>query len=204
MLRAAAATSSPVTSTGAPSCTRRPTPAGALRVRLPARGSEDRLGAHPHVLGTVTRPTHRPSSPGHSGTSSSPRRATRRGRRSSGWWSNGAACTRINCCRFRSTGSGRGSSHREHGRVGFRQAAAEDGIVLGSQSFDWLCEQGHVGLERVAKARRDPGARRAGDGGARAARRDLRPPERRRLGPATRRARTCCSRSISCTSRPER
>jgi len=27
--------------------------------------------------------------------------------------------------------------------------------VLGSQSFDWLCEQGHVGLERVAKARRD-------------------------------------------------
>ena len=31
-----------------------------------------------------------------------------------------------------------------------------DGIVLGSQSFDWLCEQGHVGLERVAKARRDP------------------------------------------------
>ena len=24
------------------------------------------------------------------------------------------------------------------------------------ESFDWLCEQGHVGLERVAKARRDP------------------------------------------------
>ncbi len=38
----------------------------------------------------------------------------------------------------------------------FAQAAAEDGIVLGSQAFDWLCEQGHVGLERVAKARRDP------------------------------------------------
>jgi hypothetical protein len=38
----------------------------------------------------------------------------------------------------------------------FAQAAAEEGIVLGSQSFDWLCEQGHVGLERVAKARRDP------------------------------------------------
>ena len=38
----------------------------------------------------------------------------------------------------------------------FAQAAAEDGIVLGSESFDWLCEQGHVGLERVAKARRDP------------------------------------------------
>jgi hypothetical protein len=38
----------------------------------------------------------------------------------------------------------------------FAQAAGEDGIVLGSQSFDWLCEQGHVGLERVAKARRDP------------------------------------------------
>lgn len=38
----------------------------------------------------------------------------------------------------------------------FAQAAAEDGIVLEAQSFDWLCEQGHVGLERVAKARRDP------------------------------------------------
>jgi hypothetical protein len=38
----------------------------------------------------------------------------------------------------------------------FAEAAAQDGIVLGSASFDWLCEQGHVGLERVAKARRDP------------------------------------------------
>ena len=38
----------------------------------------------------------------------------------------------------------------------FAHAAAEDGIVLESGSFDWLCEQGHVGLERVAKARRDP------------------------------------------------
>ena len=38
----------------------------------------------------------------------------------------------------------------------FAQAAAEDGIVLGSRSFDWLSEQGHVGLERVAKARREP------------------------------------------------
>jgi hypothetical protein len=38
----------------------------------------------------------------------------------------------------------------------FAQAAGDDGIVLGSSSFDWLCEQGHVGLERVAKARRDP------------------------------------------------
>jgi hypothetical protein len=37
----------------------------------------------------------------------------------------------------------------------FAQAAAEDGIALASGSFDWLCEQGHVGLERVAKARRD-------------------------------------------------
>lgn len=40
--------------------------------------------------------------------------------------------------------------------LAFAQAAAEDGIVLASGSFDWLCEQGHVGLERVAKARRDP------------------------------------------------
>ena len=37
----------------------------------------------------------------------------------------------------------------------FAEAAADDGIDLQSQSFDWLCEQGHVGLERVAKARRD-------------------------------------------------
>jgi hypothetical protein len=41
-------------------------------------------------------------------------------------------------------------------QAAFALAAAEDGIVLGSRSFDWLCEQGHVGLERVAKARRDP------------------------------------------------
>jgi hypothetical protein len=34
--------------------------------------------------------------------------------------------------------------------VAFATAAAADGIVLGHQSFDWLCEQGHVGLERVA------------------------------------------------------
>lgn len=41
-------------------------------------------------------------------------------------------------------------------QAAFAQAAAEDGIVLGGGSFDWLCEQGHLGLERVAKARRDP------------------------------------------------
>jgi len=41
-------------------------------------------------------------------------------------------------------------------KAAFAQAAAEDGIELGPTSFDWLCEQGHVGLERVAKARRDP------------------------------------------------
>ena len=38
----------------------------------------------------------------------------------------------------------------------FAVAAVRDGVVLESQAFDWLCEQGHVGLERVAKARRDP------------------------------------------------
>jgi hypothetical protein len=38
----------------------------------------------------------------------------------------------------------------------FAAAAAADGIALESESFEWLCEQGHVGLERVAKARRDP------------------------------------------------
>jgi hypothetical protein len=41
-------------------------------------------------------------------------------------------------------------------QAAFAAAAAQDGIALESASFDWLCEQGHVGLERVAKARRDP------------------------------------------------
>ena len=40
--------------------------------------------------------------------------------------------------------------------LAFAAAAAEDGIVLAGRSFDWLCEQGHVGLERVAKERREP------------------------------------------------
>jgi hypothetical protein len=40
--------------------------------------------------------------------------------------------------------------------VAFARAAAVDGIVLESRSFDWLCEQGHLGLERVAMTRRDP------------------------------------------------
>jgi hypothetical protein len=38
----------------------------------------------------------------------------------------------------------------------FAQAAAEEGIALAPATFDWLTEQGHVGLERVAKERRDP------------------------------------------------
>ena len=38
----------------------------------------------------------------------------------------------------------------------FARAAAEDGIVLEPRTYDWLSEQGHVGLERIAKARRDP------------------------------------------------
>ena len=41
-------------------------------------------------------------------------------------------------------------------RAAFAAAAAGDGIVLESRTFGWLCEQGHIGLERVAKARRDP------------------------------------------------
>jgi hypothetical protein len=41
----------------------------------------------------------------------------------------------------------------------FAQAAAADGIVLTSTTFDWLNEQGHVGLERVAQSRRDPALR---------------------------------------------
>jgi len=41
-------------------------------------------------------------------------------------------------------------------RAAFAQCAARDDVVLEPATFDWLCEQGHVGLERVAKARRDP------------------------------------------------
>lgn len=41
-------------------------------------------------------------------------------------------------------------------QLAFARAAGDDGIVLAPHSFEWLCEQGHVGLERVAKARRDP------------------------------------------------
>jgi hypothetical protein len=42
-------------------------------------------------------------------------------------------------------------------QAAFAGAAAEDGIELRQDAtFDWLCEQGHVGLERVAKQRRDP------------------------------------------------
>ncbi len=44
----------------------------------------------------------------------------------------------------------------DHIHAAFAEAAAADGVVLASQSFDWLCEQGHIGLERVAKARQDP------------------------------------------------
>jgi hypothetical protein len=40
--------------------------------------------------------------------------------------------------------------------LAFAHAAAEDGIMLAPGSFDWFSEQGHVGLERVAKRRRDP------------------------------------------------
>ena len=58
-------------------------------------------------------------------------------------------------CRFRAVASIRRVAPGDV-QSAFAQAAAEDGIVLASQSFDWLCEQGHVGLERVAKARRDP------------------------------------------------
>jgi hypothetical protein len=41
-------------------------------------------------------------------------------------------------------------------QVAFARAAAADGVALGPATFDWLCEQGHVGLERVARARREP------------------------------------------------
>lgn len=42
----------------------------------------------------------------------------------------------------------------------FAEAAAADGIVLAEQqTFDWLTEAGHMGLERAAMARRDPSLR---------------------------------------------
>ena len=37
-----------------------------------------------------------------------------------------------------------------------RRRRPRTGSCSRAASFDWLCEQGHVGLERVAKARRDP------------------------------------------------
>jgi hypothetical protein len=49
-----------------------------------------------------------------------------------------------------------GATGLDDTRAAFARAAAQDGIALEPRSFDWLCEQGHVGLERVAKARRDP------------------------------------------------
>ena len=45
---------------------------------------------------------------------------------------------------------------REDVHAAFARAAAEDGILLQPATFEWLSEQGHVGLEHVAKARRDP------------------------------------------------
>jgi hypothetical protein len=44
-------------------------------------------------------------------------------------------------------------------QAAFAKAAAADGVMLAPDSFDWLCEQGHVGLERVAMQRRDPSLR---------------------------------------------
>jgi hypothetical protein len=42
----------------------------------------------------------------------------------------------------------------------FAEAAAADGIVLSAQqTFDWLTEAGHLGLESAAMARRDPSLR---------------------------------------------
>ena len=40
--------------------------------------------------------------------------------------------------------------------VAFAREAVRDGVELRGGAFDWLSEQGHVGFERVAKARRDP------------------------------------------------
>jgi hypothetical protein len=37
----------------------------------------------------------------------------------------------------------------------FAQAAVRDGVELEPATFDFLSEQGHAGLERIAKARRD-------------------------------------------------
>jgi hypothetical protein len=46
------------------------------------------------------------------------------------------------------------------GAPAFAEAAAADGIVLTEQqTFDWLTEAGHLGLERAAMDRRDPSLR---------------------------------------------
>ncbi len=45
---------------------------------------------------------------------------------------------------------------REHPALTFAAAAAADRLVLEPRTYDWLGEQGHVGLERIARARRDP------------------------------------------------
>lgn len=37
----------------------------------------------------------------------------------------------------------------------FALAAAKDGIVLSAQSFDWLCQQGHLGLPEYATEARE-------------------------------------------------
>ena len=63
------------------------------------------------------------------------------------------------------TSSGSGCGRRGLGSARWRRATCNrpsrrrrrrTGSCSQSASFDWLCEQGHVGLERVAKARRDP------------------------------------------------
>jgi len=40
-------------------------------------------------------------------------------------------------------------------QAAFRGGAAEDGLVLGGQSFSWLCQQGHFGLARIAETHDD-------------------------------------------------
>src|SRR5690348_15683960 len=52
--------------------------------------------------------------------------------------------------KLRRRGRGRASMAVGDCQRQFERAAAEDGIVLSGQSFDWLCEQGHLAMPASA------------------------------------------------------
>ncbi len=115
------------------------------RRRAPCARADRPAGRSSRACGSTRRgPASRSRARGRSSGTTRGGRRRRAARRARGRTWRAAA-------RLASVSVGPGDVHSA-----FAQAAAEDGIVLSRQSFDWLCEQGHVGLERVAKARRDP------------------------------------------------